>query len=218
MIIVVYRPKATVDYLTESVIEAKAEKLLRRYEDQEGPIGAPPIPIEFIVTKLLGFEIRFEDQGERQTVGYIDPNSKVICLNEQKSDYLDRIGPEFTWAHEIGHWELGHFEEDSRQLGLGIGNQDTRILEHEPTSSRRPRPEVQADYFASFLLMPKRLLLPLAIKLDLLQSASISLLKERFNVSSEAMKIRLEYLGLIYRHEGRIFSDRLEAQGNRRLL
>ena len=212
------RVKQTVKYLSEPVIEAKADELLRRYEAQVGPIKAPPVPIEFILTELLGFETRIEKLDEPDTVAYIEPNSKIICLNEQKSDYLNRIGPEFTWAHEIGHWELSHFEDKGRQLGLGFGNQDTRILHHEPKGSRRPRRELQADYFASYLLMPKRLLLPRAKKLDLLQLANIRLLKDRFNVSSEAMAIRLEKLGLIYRHEGRIYRDRLEAQGNRRLF
>ena len=183
-----------------------------------GPIKAPPVPIEFIVTELLGFETRIENLGEPDTVAFIEPNLKVICLNEQKSDYLNRIGPEFTWAHEIGHLELGHFEDDGHQLSLGIVKEDTRILYREPTSGRRPRHEIQADFFAGCLLMPKRLLLPLANELDLVEPSNRQMLKDQFNVSNQAMQIRLEKLGLIYCYQGRIYRDPMEALGNRRLF
>ncbi len=67
--------------------------------------------------------------------------------------------------------------------------------------------------------MPKRLLLPQAKKLDLLEWPNIYLLKNTFKVSLTAMKIRLEKLRLIYFGEnGRIYRDRLEAQGNQRLF
>lgn len=212
------RVKPIVKYMSEPAIEAKAEDLLRRYEAEYGSIEAPPIPTEFIVTEFLGFETRIENLEEPETVAYIDPNLKVICLNEQKSEYLNRIGPEFTWAHEIGHWELGHFEDIGHQLSLGIDTEDTRILHREPTGGRRPRREIQADFFAGCLLMPKRLLWPLAIKLDLLEPSNRRKLKDRFKVSSQAMQIRLEKLGLIYRHQGRFYRDPMEALVNRRLF
>ena len=212
------RVKPDVKYMSEPAIEAKAEELLRRYGARVGPIEAPPVPIEFIVTEFLGFETRIENLDEPNTVAFIEPNLKMICLNEQKSDYLNRIGPEFTWAHEIGHLELGHFEDDGRQLSLAIVDDDTRILHREPTGGRRPRHEIQADFFAGCLLMPKRLLLREAKKLDLLDSSDIYLLKDRFNVSLTAMKIRLETLGLVYFDNDMIYRDRLEAEGNRRLL
>jgi len=218
MNVVGLRVKPTVKYLSEPAIEAEAEKLLKRYEAQVGPIKAPPIPIEFIVTELLGFETRIENLDEPETVAFIDPNRKVICLNEQKSDYLNRIGPEFTWAHEIGHWELGHFEDDGRLLSLGFVEEETRILHHEPMGGRRPRHEIQADYFAGCLLMPKRLLLPEAKKLNLLKRSNIYLLKDKFKVSRKAMEIRLEKLRLVYFAEDGIYRDCMEAQGNRRLL
>jgi len=212
------RVKPTVNFMSEPAIEAKAEELLRRYEAQAGPIKAPPIPIEFIVTDFLGFETRIENLDEPDTVAYIDPNLKVICLNEQKSEYLNQIGPEFTWAHEIGHLELGHFEDYGHQLSLGIADEDTRIFYLEPTSGRRPRRELQADYYAGCLLMPKRLLMPMAVKLDPIVPSNRRMLKEQFNVSHQAMQIRLEKLGLIYCHQGRIYRDPLEALGNRRLF
>lgn len=212
------RVKPNVKYMSESELEAKAEELLRRYESKFGPIKAPPVPIEFIVTEFLGFENRIENLEEPETVAYIDPNMRVICLNEQKSEYLNRIGPEFTWAHEIGHWELGHFEDVGQQLSLGIDTEETRILHREPTGGRRPRREFQADYFAGCLLMPKRLLLSEARKLDLLDPNNISMLKDKFKVSRQAMKIRLEKLRLVYFGEDGIYRNRLESQGIRRLL
>ena len=214
----VFRVTPSVKYKSESALEAKAEQLLRRYETEFGPIEAPPVPIEFIVTEFLGFETRIENLEEPETVAYIDPNLKVICLNEQKSEYLNRIGPEFTWAHEIGHWELGHFEDVGRQLNLGFELEDSRILHQEPTGGKRPRREIQADYFAGCLLMPKRLLLPEAKKLDLLDPNSIRLLKDRFKVSRQAMKIRLEMLRLVCFGEDGIYRDRMESQGLRRLF
>ena len=213
-----YRVKPEVEFLTESKIEAKAEALLKEYEEQQQPINGPPIPIEFIVTRLLGFDVMLTDIRETDTVAQIHPNNMTIYLNENKSDYLNEIGPEFTWAHEIGHWVLDHFEDCSRQLHLGISYQPARFLHRDTRNLRPTRHEFQAEYFAGCLLMPKRFLLPLAQQLNLLKWPSLYTLKDQFCVSVTAMRIRLEKLGLIYVHKGAIYRDHQEALGNRKLF
>jgi len=213
-----FRVKPVVKYMTKAAIEVKAENLLAQYEAQQKRIEKPPIPIEFIVSDLLGFETSSRAIGDPDTVAYIDPNKMVICLNLEKSEYLDEVGPEYTWAHEVGHWVLDHFEDDRRQLSLGIENQPTRLL-HRDTRHHQPfRHEFQAEYFASCLLMPKRFLVPLASRLNLLQWASIYSLRETFEVSVTAMKNRLQGLGLIYVKNRRIYRDANEAHGMNRLL
>lgn len=190
--------KPTVDYLTEDQIEDIANSLLARYQAQEGFIKAPPIPIEFIIEDFLEYEIVSENLQEDDTVAYIDPNEKKICLNLKKSDYLDRIGSEYTLAHEIGHLELNHFERISKTLDLGLKNQPTRFLHRYSGESCYSRHEFQAEYFASCLLMPSRLILPLNKEHNLLEHRDRHIIAKQFNVSITALTYRLRNLKLIY--------------------
>ena len=213
-----FRSKPTVKFLKEQQIEAKAEALLARFEAEYGPIEKPPVPVEFVAEDFLGFQITWTTLSDSQTYGHILPDRKEITLNDKLSDYFDSIGPEFTLAHEIAHWELDHFDDVSRQRKLGIKVEMSQLHHNRDNYVRKDSHEFQANYFAGCLLIPKRLLLPRAYQLDLTKKSSIDKLTAQFKVSATVMRIRLEQLRLIYVHEGRIYRDRPEATGNRRLL
>lgn len=212
------RVKPQIEYLVEAQIEHIANTLLDRYECQEGVISAPPIPIEFIVEDYLGYEIKWDNFQEDNTLAFIDPNNKVICFNLSRSDYFDRIGPEYTMAHEIGHFQLGHFEEAQKQLLLGLEDQPPLLLHREDKKSPYNRHEIQAEYFASCLLMPRKFIIDETKNYDLLKWNSIYTLAERYNVSVTAMKKRLENLKLIYVKDNKIYNSKQEAYGMKPLL
>ena len=212
------RVRSSVDYLTEDQIENVADTLLNRYQEQKGLIEGPPIPIEFIVEDFLGYTVIWGNLQETDTFAYIDPNEKKICFNLKKPDYFDRIGPEYTMAHEIGHPELNHFEEISKQLDLGLENQPTRFLHRNPVKNGYSRHEFQAEYFASCLLMPRWLILPFSKKYNLLEWNSLYAIADQLNVSITALTNRLRNLKLIYITDKKIYKNKQEAAGMRRLL
>lgn len=210
------RPK--VDYLTESEIEDIATELLELYQETEGEIQNPPIPIEFIVEDFLQFKVLWEVFQESDTLAYIDPNEKKICFNLEKADYFDRVGSEFTMAHEIGHFKLDHFEDVSKQLALGILDQPTRFLHRDNAGSTYSRHEFQAEYFASCLLMPKWLISTVQRKYDLLKWHNLYTIADLFNVSITALTKRLSRLRLIYIKDKKIYTSEQDASGMSRLL
>lgn len=212
-----YRVKPKVPFLPEADIEAVADSLLSRYEAREGIIDAPPVPIEFIAEDFLGFELRW-DNLPYDTLAYVDPNASIICFNLERSDYFDNIGNEFTLAHEIGHPELGHFEEAQAQLALGLQNEPKQFLHRDKQQSKYSSHEFQAEYFASCLLMPRKLILPAVAKHDLTRWKSITELGKQFSVSRTAMVKRLEALGLVFKVDTKLYKSKEPANGQRRLI
>lgn len=129
----------------------------------------------------------------------------------------------FTLAHEAGHWRLHrqHYQEDPNQGKLFDGRGQPAFI---CRSSQKPPAEWQADYFAGCLLMPREVVrsewhewrgnldpvtvqqLPaVTIKNDPKENENATLEKfcrpfaGRFEVSAEAMRIRLEKLGFLLR-------------------
>ena len=114
----------------------------------------------------------------------------------------------FTLAHEIGHWELHRtlFEFQRRQDDLFERPSAPSIVCR--TSQAKERIELQADAFAAALLMPRaevithwqrlidsgRRIRPGARQDELIEVA-VRPLAETFEVSAQAMRIRLEGLG-----------------------
>lgn len=117
--------------------------------------GTPPTdPVRIIdparALHLLGYKFSLDDtlgqfrndRGEFEVAGLIDPNSKIVRVSRQPPLNV-RL---FTAAHELGHVLLhpsnGVIHRDRPQDGT--------------TPSRNPR-ELEADKFASYFLMPAKL-------------------------------------------------------------
>ena len=144
---------------------------------------------------------------------------------------------QFTIAHEVGHWRLHR-----GLMGKDIGETDQPEIDGPPSvicrsSEAKLRVELQADIFASCLLMPRLLVLSVwnaafpdiaprvlhqtsdvaapcvAIERDSVEASSLSRpasdeslldrfadpFAQQFLVSSRAMRVRLERLGLLFR-------------------
>ncbi len=109
----------------------------------------------------------------------------LVPLGDGKAIELRGGGDErrrrFTIAHEIGHFVLGH-DRVAPQRG-GETNMAGRRLERE------------ADLFAAELLMPEHLVRRAALE----EGADARRLADRFEVSEQAMGVRLRRLGLAER-------------------
>jgi len=218
-----------VPYLPEVRIEREADVLIAEYAQRRGMPVAAPVPIEDILELHLGLTFAIEDLaalfGTDGVLGAIWFNEKLVRIDTrlEPSENPSRLGRyRFTLAHEIGHWRLHrtYYREDPAQAALFDGRGQPAFV---CRAGDKLPVEWQADTFASYLLMPKALVvaawkewrgsldpvvladLPPVAVADGRDAANATLdrfskpLAERFEVSAEAMRIRLEKLGLLMR-------------------
>ena len=138
-----------------------------------GVILEPPIPIEDIVEKHLKLGIEFDDThdlfGVPRTGDGSDPDILGAMFFEEARIVIDEsLDPEeyparegryrFTLAHEGGgHWRLHRhlFAKDPAQSTLFGGPAAPSVICR--SSQAKERVEWQADFYASCLLMPRKL-------------------------------------------------------------
>jgi Zn-dependent peptidase ImmA (M78 family) len=91
----------------------------------------------FVLAEKLGIEVRFVDipSMEGMYVAGVDPTIVISSLRPLARQ-------QFTCAHELGHYTLEH------------GDTIDSLVEQRETGSEENSNEVQADAFASYLLMP----------------------------------------------------------------
>jgi len=162
-----------VPYIADESIERDAEALLAQYARAKGLEVKAPIPIEDIVEKHLKLRVEFDDlhrllgvpRGDlglnRTSLGRLESGEIVI---DESLDPEERPSIEgryrFTLAHEGGgHWRL-HRPLVQADNGQGSLFADTR----RPTvvcrsSQAKERVELQANLYASCLLMPRKLVM-----------------------------------------------------------
>ncbi|MEI8275344.1 MAG: hypothetical protein WCG00_05060 [Hyphomicrobiales bacterium] len=243
-----------VPYLREEQIERDAAALLAEYAQARNVVIAPPIPIEDIVEKHLKLGIEFDDMHRllrvpRSGAG-LDPDILgVIWFDDRRIVIDESLDPDenpskegryrFTLAHEGGgHWRLHRhlFIKDPAQGALFDGPATPSIICR--SSQAKKREEWQADFYASCLLMPRKLVLAVWDEMfperrvhimDRSRRSEIATLSDqeerkfeqnveewengqamddfarplayRFLVSPQAMRIRLENLGLLHRED-----------------
>ncbi len=246
-----------VPYLSDEAIERDAVALLAEYA--RGVTVRPPIPIEDIVEKHLKIGIEFDDTHclfgiPRSGLGLEPDILGAMFFDEARIVIDESLDPEenpakdgrfrFTLAHEGGgHWRLHRhlFTKDPTQAALFGGPSAPSVVCR--SSQAKERVEWQADFYASCLLMPRKLIFetwrerfgttapfifeinkfnptfarrrsnwihiseafetePDAVKEPDYQIAFNMIAREFaqvFCVSTEAMRIRLEKLGLLLR-------------------
>ena len=252
-----------VPYLSEEAIERDAEALLAEYCQKIGATIVPPVTIEDIIEKHLKLGIEFDDTHRlfgipRSSLGMEPDILGAIFFDEARIVIDVSLDPEenptkegryrFTLAHEGGgHWRLHRrlFDKDPAQAALFPGPATPAVICR--TSQRKQPVEWQADFYASCLLMPRKLVMaawdekfpdrkPRVIAppvpfdhpfvevrrvqcmigdLDCSETDDDVLdgiaraLAEQFLVSTVAMRIRLEKLGLLLREvpHQRIFAS-----------
>jgi hypothetical protein len=246
-----------VPFVSEESIERDANALLTQFaRDRHTEIRAP-IPIEDIVEKHLKLHVEFDDLhrlfgltrgAEPDIFGAIWLETREIVIDESldPEEYPSKEGRyRFTLAHEGGgHWRLHRpFFLGNRAEGSFLDHKRQPNIICRPSQSKE-RVEWQADFYASCLLMPRKLVIqgwqdhfgnlrPFVSDWErscwlspgllvngkpvternahlLADSDFREIAKEfahRFQVSVQAMRIRLEKLGLLIRAEPRQHSS-----------
>ncbi len=167
-----------------SKIEQKTKELL-----QKAKVSKPAIPVDDIAM-LLDIDVRYAALvGNISGLFYTENGKSIIGGNSLHSPVRQR----FTVAHEIGHYYLKH---------KGDFFVDRRILfRSENSKDINPKEEIEANAFAASLLMPEEMVMNEIMKNELWDSDAdtvVHKLATIFEVSTQAMEIRLQNLGLIY--------------------
>ena len=171
--------------------ELAAEKLLR-------DVGCQKVPVSLThIAERLGIEIVKKNFGDELSGVLIkkEGESVAIVVNSIHAEGRQR----FTIAHELGHYALRHPGEMFVDATL---RQKAIIVKRDGRSSEgTDRHEVEANRFAAELLMPSQMVEEeISKRLSKSKPASESLISElatRFQVSTQAMEIRLVNLGFL---------------------
>jgi Zn-dependent peptidase ImmA (M78 family) len=171
--------------LSRRAIASHVSKLL-----DDCHIEQPPIDLGR-VARHLGLKITYRELPKTIS-GFLHRRSSggaMIVVNSKHLSGRQR----FTIAHEIGHFVLGHYENE-------IYVDKTYKVQFRSDAHEVSHPEeAQANTFAAALLMPKEMLAK-----DVRQRAHghqieddvIDALMQRYRVSERALLIRLNTIGL----------------------
>lgn len=210
-----------VPYLRAKVIEEHAEQLLGEWALEHRDAPALPVPIEEILE--LGLGLNFEISDLQTELGYPDVlggiwfGARTIKVDQSldptnNDKLLGRY--RFTLAHELGHWRLHreHLMNDPSAKSLFDESDKPAFV---CRSSDKPPEEWQADQFAACVLMPRRLVFEewsswrgspdqvayADLDIDPDDEAAMGAFcrpfAERFEVSAQAMRYRLQDLDLL---------------------
>jgi hypothetical protein len=193
------------EFIPDAVLEREALRVLHSHEREFGLVRLP-VPIEQIVEFTLKLQLvwlEIDDTPESGVLARLDPDYlgwPTIQMNlRHQKHFAEYFGTEqYSLAHECGHW-VCHY-------GWGRGEQyalegffdfapDQRVLCRRLSSGDRR--ELQAERFASFLLLPEHLLRPRLAGLDFSRPLVVAMLARECGVSKTAMRKRLQALGVL---------------------
>ena len=154
--------------------KSRKKYIIEKAESFVLPYSVPPIPV-LEIAERNDVDVVFSDlkQFSDNVSGFIDfQNSKMLV-----NDEMNLKQKAFTMAHEFGHWILHKelFESNPSQYAVM-----PRMQRPDLTSKF----EVEANLFASRLLMPAHLL-------DCVKGNPVSTLARVFMVSQTDMSARL---------------------------
>jgi Zn-dependent peptidase ImmA (M78 family) len=212
-----------VPWLSKETISDAASWLRAEYQTTTSRLATPPIPVEDIIERGLGLKLGFTDLRKKlkldDVLGATYVKDKLIWVDQSLVDNQNEGRLCFTFAHEAGHWVL-HREFIDQACRTG---DDRAYIFCRIKDAKKPV-EWQADYFASCLLMPEKVVKQ-AFK-EIFGSEPLVLYNEKScfdgpicfdpcaqnwpliaaavkaagifsNVSKQAMIIRLQDLGLV---------------------
>jgi hypothetical protein len=250
-----------VPFVSEESIERDANTLLAQFARARHTEIKAPIPIEDIVEKHLKLQVEFDDLhrlfglrrgAEPEIFGAIWLETGEVIIDESldpEEDPSKEGRYRFTLAHEGGgHWRLHRpFALASGTEGSFVGHKRQPNIICRPRQSKE-RVEWQADFYASCLLMPRKLIMQawqdhfgnlrpfvsdweracwlspgLQVAGESVTERNAHLLADtdfrniakqfahRFEVSVQAMRIRLEKIGLLLRAESRQSPENMQT-------
>ena len=213
----------TTKFLSDAQLEDMAAGLLGRYESSFGAVTSPPVPVERILEDVLDLRILWDSIPEppgQSILAALEPSSKTVVFNESRRALIDGTQGLYNTvlAHEVGHWEAHVDHGQLAQQALPDFDGGFSCLFRSSGPGQEPR-EVQAHKFMGFLLMPSYVVSEAVQDVNLLSWPALYDLRERFQVTITAFKIRLERLGILYvAADGELYPSRQEYDGQMRLI
>lgn len=161
-----------------------AKNLLKELEIKE-----LPTPLEKIA-EAKGLSILRDQTFEDSVSGILVPQKMTIIVNPGHPEVRQR----FTIAHEIGHFLL-HLNQEHPKI---IVDERFAFYRNKKSSDGLDETEKEANRFAAELLMPEDILRKKVevYGVDLFDDYAISSLASTFNVSEQAMTLKLQSLDL----------------------
>ena len=158
-----------------SKIESIVTSILHEHD-----VRSPPVPIESIVASY-GISIRKGPLGDVSGLIVRDGDSVMIGVNSDQSFTRRR----FTIAHEYGHFILHE--------GISSHIDHTYRVNYRSTKSSMAVDveEIEANFFAASILMPKGFLIERDAAEYLDSDSGVKQLAADFKVSPHAMSLRL---------------------------
>lgn len=157
---------------------------LRIYE--ANAVKGPPVALDRIV-RAAGVIVQYAPfDGELSGMAFIKNGQPMIGVNSLHAATRKR----FTLAHELGHIILHRALVDGGGVHVDKGILRRDSLASEGTDDR----EIEANSFASELLMPEPLLAAAlhGRNLDFEDEEAVQALAKRFNVSATALQYRIQ--------------------------
>lgn len=174
--------------MTIKYARTQAEKLVDRLNIDSLPINVNKIASSLSLT-VASANLGADVSGLLISDGL----SAHIVTHEENHSNRQR----FTIAHEIGHYYLKHQFEEGEHVHVDRGHY---ISQRGPKSSDGTDiKEIEANQFAASLLMPSKFVRAKVaeLKVGSLLDYHVSQMAEQFEVSEQAMTIRLTTLGLL---------------------
>jgi len=158
----------------------------------ESEIARPPVPIERIA-RARGAQVRKEGVDD-DVSGFLyrNPETKRAVIGANRLQHPNR--QRFTIAHELGHLLLHSGDDVHVDKSFSVKRRDERSTKGVDVD------EMEANLFAAELLMPIKFLqqdLKRIGELDLLHDEKVAQLARLYQVSNQAMAVRLSHLGYL---------------------
>ncbi|MCC2102681.1 MAG: ImmA/IrrE family metallo-endopeptidase [Hyphomicrobiales bacterium] len=172
-----------------TVLKPSYLRVRRRAEEALQDLTQPPVDVMAVAARL-GAEVRpFDLSADVSGILYREGDRRVIVVNQHHSVARQR----FTIAHEIGHLALHKGEAVHVDEKFPIYFRDGRSTTAENVL------EIEANAFAANLLMPADWLRADldSMRIDFSDDEALVRLADRYQVSTQAMALRLASLALI---------------------
>jgi len=164
---------------------ARIERLVDALLEQ-ACVTEPPVPVEAIVRATPGVSVRYSDLKDISGVVVRKGAAALIGVNRAHSPVRRR----FTLVHEFGHVLLHEGKEVRFDTDFRVS------LRSNLSSSGTDIEEVEANFFAASLLMPRRFLDrdSRTFSIEIEDAKAVQDLARAYFVSTQAMSVRLLHL------------------------
>lgn len=158
----------------------RIERMVDALLEADGVAEVPPVPVEAMIRRR-GISLQKGDLEDVSGLLVRDGSSSIIGVNGGHPVVRQR----FTIAHEFGHFLLHEGIVEHVDHGYRVN------YRNDESSLARDVEEIEANFFAASLLMPKRMLDVCDGVGAIDDDQRVSKLARLFNVSAHAMSLRL---------------------------